>query len=110
MAITGAWGDLLDTMTASLRDTFGQSVTYTRKDGTIYEITAIFDIAYSASEAGDHLPANIPIKELDIRLDDISGKPPSQGDEVLIDGTSYQVKDIKQSTSGMMKAILREMG
>jgi len=111
MVAHGAWRGLLDTMTASLRNTFGQSVTYTRsKTGEVYEITAIFDITYSQSEAGGHLPANIPSKELDIRLSDIGNAPPSQGDSVLIDGTSYRVKDIKQSTSGMMKALLREAG
>jgi len=105
-----SWPHLLNDLTHAVRDTFGQTVTYTRKKaGEIYEISAVFDITYQLSEAGGNLPANIPIKELDIRLSDIGNKPPKQGDEVLIDGTHYQVMDVKQSTSGMMKAVLREV-
>jgi|GEM_PF-4019569 len=105
------WQDLLNNMTAQVRDTFGQSVTYTRKKtGEVFEILAVFDIGYNLSEAGGTMGANIPVKELDIRLSDIGHQRPQQGDKVLIDGTSYQVTDVKQSTSGMMKAVLRENG
>jgi len=103
------WQDLLSNMTTQVRDTFGQSVTYTRKKtGEIFEILAVFDTTYQISEAGGTVGANIPIKELDIRLSDIGNQRPRQGDSVFIDGTSYQITDVKQSTSGMMKALLRE--
>jgi len=105
------WPHLLNDLTNQVRDTFGQSVTYTRhKTSEVFEILAVFDIAYQISEAGGQIGANIPVKELDICLSDIDNQPPKQGDKVLIDGTSYEVKDVKQSTSGMMKAILRENG
>jgi len=103
------WNTLLGVMGQALRDTFGQSVTYRRKaTGEIFTLHAIFDISYSISDVGGQIGANIAKKTLDIRLCDIGHMPPKQDDNVLIDGTSYQVKDVEQSTSGMMKAILRE--
>jgi len=110
MLLGGNWRNLLDNMTQQVRDTFGQAVTYTRhKTGEVFEILAVFDITYNLSEAGGQIGANIPVKELDIRLSDIGNQPPRQGDSVLIDGAAYQVNDVKQSTSGMVKAVLREV-
>jgi len=105
----GVWRSLLDNMTLEVRDTFGQTIIYTRKEtGEVFEILAVFDITYQLSEAGGNVATNIPVREVDIRLCDIGGKPPKQGDTVLIDGAQYLVKNVKQSTSGMVKAVLRE--
>jgi len=73
----GTWRDLLDNMTLEVRDTFGQTIAYPRKEtGEVFEIPAVFDIAYQLSDAGGNVATNIPIKEVDIRLGDIGGKPP----------------------------------
>jgi len=103
------WRALLDNMTQQVRDTFGQTVIYSRKEtAEVFEILAVFDITYQLSDAGGNVATNIPVKEVDIRLSDIGGKPPKQGDTVMIDGAQYLVKNVKQSTSGMVKAVLRE--
>ncbi|WP_455480096.1 head-tail joining protein [Bartonella sp. B23] len=113
------WHGLLKQMVKDVRNTFGQSVVYTRKEtGQSFNITAIYSIKHSESEAGGRIPTTIPRKELDICINDIGGVPPSLKDSVVITSLEnskdtfsqehFIVTDVQASESGMYKLILRE--
>ncbi|WP_127076011.1 head-tail joining protein [Rhodomicrobium lacus] len=104
------WKGLLDDMTAAVRDTFGQAVTYTRAaTGEVFDIVAPFDPAYASVEAGGSIPVTITRPVLDIRIADIGGHEPEQDDTALIGERLYRVIDAEASSSGMIKAHLRKV-
>lgn len=111
------WGGLLDGLTATVRDTFGEPVLYQRaNDGPAYEITAIFDPDFEALAANgsQEVVGRIPV--LDVRLADIGGGEVKQEDRVTFlapgtprTGKTYKVLQALPSSSGMMKAHLRKV-
>lgn len=90
------WFGLLDGMTATVRDTFGEPVpvSYRRPStGFTKDITAIFDYGHEALEAGGGVSATSKIPVLDVRDADL-GFPPAADDEVTIAGFgSFRVID-----------------
>ncbi|WP_083872003.1 hypothetical protein [Bartonella rattaustraliani] len=93
-------------------------ILYTRKDTQqSFQITAIYTIKHSESEAGGRIPTTIAKKELDVCINDIGGIPPKPQDSIVIislesnKATSSQehfvVTDVQASESGMYKLILR---
>ncbi|CDO46335.1 hypothetical protein KAE70_06590 [Bartonella henselae] len=112
------WHGLLNKMIQDVRNTFGQPVIYTRKDNQqSFQITAIYTIKHSESEAGGRIPTTIAKKELDVCINDIGGIPPKPQDSVVVmapenteDASQeyFIVSDVQASESGMYKLILRE--
>ncbi|WP_455474721.1 head-tail joining protein [Bartonella sp. B30(2025)] len=112
------WHGLLKQMVKDVRNTFGQPVVYTRKEtGQSFDITAIYSIKHSESEAGGRTLTTIPRKELDVCINDIGGLPPSLKDSVIVmspensNASSQEhfiVTDVQASESGMYKLVLRE--
>lgn len=113
------WHGLLNQMIQDVRNTFGQPVIYTRKDNQqSFQITAIYTIKHSESEAGGRIPTTIAKKELDVCINDIGGIPPKPQDSIVIISPEnnkapssqehFVVTDVQASESGMYKLILRE--
>ncbi|AGF74831.1 hypothetical protein BAnh1_09590 [Bartonella australis AUST/NH1] len=111
------WRGLLDKMIKDVRNTFGQSVVYTRSDNQqSFHITAIYSIRYSESEAGGRISTTIERKELDICINDIGGVAPKSNDSVVVIATEnneaqehFTVVNVQASESGMYKLILRNI-
>ncbi|EJF86924.1 MULTISPECIES: head-tail joining protein [Bartonella] len=114
------WHGLLNQMIQDVCNTFGQSVIYTRKDNQqSFQITAIYTIKHSESEAGGRIPTTIAKKELDVCINDIGGIPPKLQDSIVIispennkapsSQEQFVVTDVQASESGMYKLILREL-
>ncbi|WP_375614633.1 hypothetical protein [Bartonella sp. AC535YNZD] len=113
------WHGLLNKMIQDVRNTFGQPVIYTRKDNQqSFQITAIYTIKHSESDAGGRISTTIARKELDLCINDIRGVPPKPQDSIVIispennkDPSSQEqfvITDVQASESGMYKLILRE--
>ncbi|WP_413154919.1 hypothetical protein [Bartonella sp. cb54] len=113
------WHRLLKKMVEDVRNSFGQPVIYTRKETEqSFEITAIYGIKHSESEAGSRTRTTIPKKELDVCINDIGGVPPKLQDSVVVMSPEnneaapsqehFFVADVQASESGMYKLILRE--
>ncbi|WP_336294705.1 hypothetical protein [Bartonella sp. CB169] len=51
---------------------------------------------------------NIQIKALDIRMNGIGGHQPTFGDHIVINGITYSVTDVFQSTSDLIKVTLNK--
>ncbi|WP_336288356.1 head-tail joining protein [Bartonella sp. CB60] len=103
------WNDAVKTMNATVVETFGQPVTYIRKDDKIARnIHAVLKIShYLDNSSGDTL-TNIQIKALDVRVSDLDDHQPTFGDHVVIKGMAYSVTDVFQSTSDLIKVTLNK--
>lgn len=104
------WRGLLDDLTDTVSEAFGEPVLYWRAgktDGPPIEVAeAVFDPAFHESDAGGKVSVGTVIPVLDIRDRDIGG-PPAETDECEIEGVRYVVRSLIPSTSGMTKAVLR---
>lgn len=101
------WNGLLDGMTATVRDTFGEPVSYTREEtGETIELVGIFDPDFKEVTAGGAMPTLSKVPVLEVRVDDV-GADPVQGDRVVIKGKAYIVAAPWPSSSGMVKLQLR---
>ncbi|MBF0137470.1 MAG: hypothetical protein HQL65_14630 [Magnetococcales bacterium] len=106
MTIPG-WYQSLDTLQQVCRDTFGVPVTYrpsviTRPDlgGISIQVTAIFeDDQEPQSFMGGGIDAIVPRTTLELRVADL-GFDPVAGDDVLVNGHSYRVKDVQLDSHG----------
>lgn len=103
------WTGLLEGLTATVRETFGQPVVYSRRnDGPVYTVTGIYDPDYLLQEGGGKVGGTARITVVDLVDADIGG-PPDEGDGVLVAGISYTVASIIPTSSGMTKARLRRV-
>ncbi|WP_317993611.1 head-tail joining protein [Bartonella gliris] len=114
------WHGLLNQMVKDVRNTFGQPIIYTRKDNQqSFQITAIYTIKHSESEAGGRIPTTIARKELDLWINDIGGIPPKPEDSVIVMAPEnskapssqehFTVTEVQASESSMYKLILRKI-
>lgn len=107
------WHGLLDDMTATVRDTFGEAVpvVYTRTEtGEVKDdLTAIFDYSHEALEAGGSLPTTARIPVLDVRNADLGFEPLPDDRVVINKHGSFRVIDTYPSSSGMTKLHLRKV-
>jgi hypothetical protein len=103
------WNGLLDGMTAIVRDTFGEPVSYwIEATGETIEIIGIFDPDFKEVAAGGTMPTLSKVPMLEVRVDDI-GVDPMQGDRVTVQGRRYLVSAPWPSSSGMVKLQLRKI-
>ncbi|WP_455475341.1 head-tail joining protein [Bartonella sp. B17] len=103
------WDDAVKTMNETIVNTFGQPVTYIRKDdGIARNIYAVLKISHYLDNSSGNTLTNIQIKALDIRMSDIGGYQPAFGDHVMIEGVTYSVTDVFQSTSDLIKVTLNK--
>lgn len=101
------WDGLLDDMTATVRDVFGEPVLYSRTEtGEDHEIRGVFDPDFKELEAGGTMPTLSKIPVLEIRVADL-GFNPSTEDRVTVQGKRYRMQAIWPSSSGMVKLQLR---
>lgn len=98
------WPGLLDAMTAIVRDTFGEPVSYVRaRDGTQVEATAIFDPDHeSVNLAQGSVPVSTVRPVLDIRRADL-GFDPEQGDTVTVQARKYRVVDVEPTSAATFR-------
>jgi len=100
------WNGLLDAMTATVRDTFGEPVSYVRSDGQAVEITGVYDPDYKPVEVGGTMQTLSNRIVLDVREADI-GLPATTDDTLRVKGRRFRVMAIWPSSSGMVKLELR---
>lgn len=112
------WNGLLAGMTATVRDTFGEPVSYwkfgTPTDQWITErvdggpLTGIYDPDSAAlAAAGGDVPLNSTMQVLEMRVADL-GFSPDEEDRAIVQGRTYRVVAVFPSSSGMVKLQLRK--
>lgn len=106
------WRGLLDDLTATTRDTFGEPTPcqyMQRRTGVTKPVTAIFDYQYIGLEAGGSVPTTSRVPVLDVRNADLGVKPASE-DEVEIEGHGrFRVIETHPDSSGNTKLHLRKI-
>lgn len=92
------WGAL----TASCRDVFGETVTYTPQTGAPLTINGIYDDAYiEVTAAGDGSAITSTFPVLGVLLSDLPA-PPLQGDQYSVarTGETLVVKEVRPDSHG----------
>lgn len=89
------WTSLVDSLNASVVDTFGREVQYVpAASGVATTIKAIFE---ATSEAEEKSPG--VFARLFLRVGDLAGAP-ARGDAVVVDGVPYKVYEIEADSAG----------
>lgn len=83
---------------------FGESVTFMPESGEDAVITAIFDNAYEAVDAGGTMQVQMVSPRLTVRTQDIPNI--EEGDEFAIRNTIYVVRIIMDDGTGMSELAL----
>lgn len=95
-----AWPDIADRAIKATRDVFGLAVTYTpTSTGVGVSIVAPFDEAAQVVEMSGDIPVSATRPMLGVRLADLALMP-VRGDRFTVDGTSYEVTDVRRDGQG----------
>jgi hypothetical protein len=88
-----AWRENTDRLLGHARDAFGEEVVFRPEGSDRQELRGIFRSAHVMVDraTGASVSSNQPT--VDVRLSDITGAPPAQGDIFLIRGVRYVVAD-----------------
>lgn len=112
------WDGLLSSMTATVRDTFGEPVSYWKfgtptaqwitqtVDGA--PLMGVYDPDHASLEAGGDVGVNATMQILEMRVADL-GFTPDEEDRVIVQGTTYKLVNVFPSSSGMRKLHLRKV-
>ncbi len=103
------WDNILDRMTADVRDFFGQQVAYTRGDVTVH-LSAILDLdAKTAPVSPHYLDTEGVQPRLDVRVADLGslGRP-MHGDLVTSNGQTWAVSRVEDGAQGCVSCWLLE--
>lgn len=92
----------------AIRDTFGQSVTYTPQVGQPFTFTAVRDESHQTTTIGQSQVAeSMRTITLTVRLADMATHP-QQGDTLTTDGAGYEVRDVQLDGQGGASLVLIE--
>lgn len=92
----------------AVRDTFGQSVSYTPQVGQPYSFTAVRDERHESQTIGQsQVTESMRTITLTVRLADMTTTP-QQGDTLTTDGADYEVRDVQNDGQGGAVLVLIE--
>lgn len=113
------WGGedgIADLVTVEIRDIFGATGTYTRHaTSETFPLTAPFDDPYFEMVLLDGVPVSNAAPAYDVRLADLQGAAPAQGDTITVRSPStwaeatFRVEDIRRGGQGTAKLMLSQV-
>ena len=83
---------------------FGETMSYTPSGGTATDITAIFDNAYQAVDAGGTIAFAVSQPKILCRTADVSGA--QEGDSIVYGGTTYTMSIVMDDGTGISEIML----
>jgi len=83
---------------------FGETMSYTPSGGTATDITAIFDNAYQAVDAGGTIAFAVSQPKILCRTSDVSGA--QEGDSIVYSGTTYTMSIVMNDGTGISEIML----
>ena len=83
---------------------FGETMSYTPPGGTATDITAIFDNAYQAVDAGGTIAFAVSQPKILCRTADVSGA--QEGDSIVYSGTTYTMSIVMNDGTGISEIML----
>lgn len=102
------WKNLTSGLLSRCVDTFGQTATYIPKGGEPeFEVDGIFDRPFLNVEIGQDnshqsTAPTFGVKALDMETD------PQDGDQIIIDGITFNVFEVQEDGQGHIKLLLHE--
>lgn len=101
-----AWPDVADLCNRAVRNTFGETVTYTPASGApAFQLVAPFDAAFAVVEIQAGVPVTSVRPVLDVRLADLPAAP-EQGDTYTrASGAVFEVAEVQLGGHGTAKLI-----
>tara|TARA_A200000159_G_scaffold164392_1_gene193815 strand:+ start:2104 stop:2409 length:306 start_codon:yes stop_codon:yes gene_type:complete len=83
---------------------FGETMSYTPSGGTATDITAIFDNAYQAVDAGGTIAFAVSQPKIMCRTSDVSSA--QEGDTIVYNSTTYTMTIVMDDGTGMSEIML----
>lgn len=83
---------------------FGETMSYTPSGGTATDITAIFDNAYQAVDAGGTIAFAVSQPKIMCRTSDVSSA--QEGDSIVYNSTTYTMTIVMDDGTGMSEIML----
>lgn len=83
---------------------FGETMSYTPLGGTATDITAIFDNAYQAVDAGGTIAFAVSQPKIMCRTSDVSSA--QEGDTIVYNSTTYTMTIVMDDGTGMSEIML----
>lgn len=83
---------------------FGETMSYTPSGGTATDITAIFDNAYQAVDAGGTIAFAVSQPKIMCRTADVSSA--QEGDTIVYNSTTYTMTIVMDDGTGMSEIML----
>jgi hypothetical protein len=102
-----AFSDLTELVLGACTATFGEDVTYTPVAGSSETVKAIFNETHVEIDGSIGIPVQSHEPNLGVRLSDLPADP-SEGDTVVVRGTTYKVARWEDDGEGGSRLFLKK--